>query len=388
MTDRFSSYASRRRHHRRRRGRASASPGGWPRAALPSPSSTAARPARARATPPPACSPPAAEAEPGEEALVALGRDSQARWPAFAAELQAASGIDVELRTEGTLVVALDRGRPGAARIIISSSSRSSACRCNGFRPPRPAGASRTSPASSPARSGARRTIRSTTASSPPPCAWPPRRQARPSASTRPSRKSRSRRPRADGVVLADGTQDRRRRGRAGGRRLVAQHRRACAGIASAGAADQGTDAVAAHGPGSAADQPRAVGAGRLSGAAPRWPADRRRHRRGKGLRHHAHRRRPAQRCSKPPGARCRRSRNCRSTRCGSAIAPAAATTHRSSGRARLEGLIYATGHHRNGILLAPVTADTIARLVLDGAVDPAIRPFGIERFAPARAAE
>ncbi|MFZ1920050.1 MAG: FAD-dependent oxidoreductase, partial [Xanthobacteraceae bacterium] len=29
----------------------------------------------------------ACEAEPGEEDLVALGRDSQARWPAFAAEL-------------------------------------------------------------------------------------------------------------------------------------------------------------------------------------------------------------------------------------------------------------------------------------------------------------
>src|SRR5213078_3607555 len=48
-----------------------------------------------------------AEAEPGEENLVALGRESQARWPAFAAELNAASGIDVELREEGTLVVAL-----------------------------------------------------------------------------------------------------------------------------------------------------------------------------------------------------------------------------------------------------------------------------------------
>src|SRR5262245_51958082 len=46
------------------------------------------------------------EAEPGEEPLIALGRDSQQRWPAFAAELLAASGIDVELRTEGTLVVA------------------------------------------------------------------------------------------------------------------------------------------------------------------------------------------------------------------------------------------------------------------------------------------
>ena len=47
------------------------------------------------------------EAEPGEDALVALGRDSQARWPAFAAELLQASGVDVELRQEGTLVVAL-----------------------------------------------------------------------------------------------------------------------------------------------------------------------------------------------------------------------------------------------------------------------------------------
>ena len=57
-------------------------------------------------------------------------------------------------------------------------------------------------------------------------------------------------------------------------------------------------------------------------------------------------------------------------------------------GPAPVAGLVYATGHHRNGILLTPVTADTIAHLVLEGAVDPAIRPFGIERFALARAAE
>src|SRR5262249_39161036 len=30
-----------------------------------------------------------------------------------------------------------------------------------------------------------------------------------------------------------------------------------------------------------------------------------------------------------------------------------------------VDGLIYATGHHRNGILLAPVTADAIARLAV-----------------------
>jgi len=53
-----------------------------------------------------------------------------------------------------------------------------------------------------------------------------------------------------------------------------------------------------------------------------------------------------------------------------------------------LDGLFYATGHHRNGILLAPITADAMAQLILDNVMDPAIRPFGIERFLPARAAE
>jgi glycine oxidase len=46
--------------------------------------------------------------------------------------------------------------------------------------------------------------------------------------------------------------------------------------------------------------------------------------------------------------------------------------------------LSVATGHHRNGILLAPVTIDMISRQMLTGEVDPAIRAFGIARFAPA----
>jgi glycine oxidase len=57
-------------------------------------------------------------------------------------------------------------------------------------------------------------------------------------------------------------------------------------------------------------------------------------------------------------------------------------------GRAPVDGLIYATGHHRNGILLTPVTANLIARLVLEGVTDPALTPFGLERFITARAAE
>lgn len=51
-----------------------------------------------------------------------------------------------------------------------------------------------------------------------------------------------------------------------------------------------------------------------------------------------------------------------------------------------LAGLVYATGHHRNGILLAPITADSIAQLVLEGTIDPSIAAFGMGRFMPVAA--
>jgi glycine oxidase len=56
-------------------------------------------------------------------------------------------------------------------------------------------------------------------------------------------------------------------------------------------------------------------------------------------------------------------------------------------GPGEIEGLVYATGHHRNGILLMPVTADTIARYILEGEVAEVIRPFAISRFARSRQA-
>src|SRR5215469_3932873 len=49
------------------------------------------------------------ETEPGEIALHALNRASQLAWPGFARELEAATGQSVELREEGTLMVALNR---------------------------------------------------------------------------------------------------------------------------------------------------------------------------------------------------------------------------------------------------------------------------------------
>ncbi len=50
---------------------------------------------------------PVAEAYFGERELTGLLVASAARWPAFAAELTAASGVDLGYRTEGTLVVGL-----------------------------------------------------------------------------------------------------------------------------------------------------------------------------------------------------------------------------------------------------------------------------------------
>ena len=53
-------------------------------------------------------------------------------------------------------------------------------------------------------------------------------------------------------------------------------------------------------------------------------------------------------------------------------------------GPSPLEGLIVATGHHRNGILLAPVTAEAVSHYALTGEILPAVRPFGADRFSGA----
>jgi glycine oxidase len=46
-----------------------------------------------------------------------------------------------------------------------------------------------------------------------------------------------------------------------------------------------------------------------------------------------------------------------------------------------IDGLIYATGHYRNGILLAPITGELIAKTVIQGTVPPALVPFSPDRF-------
>ena len=49
-----------------------------------------------------------------------------------------------------------------------------------------------------------------------------------------------------------------------------------------------------------------------------------------------------------------------------------------SSGDPRV---VHATGHHRNGILLTPVTADSVAAILAGRGVPAVVAPFGVERF-------
>lgn len=53
-------------------------------------------------------------------------------------------------------------------------------------------------------------------------------------------------------------------------------------------------------------------------------------------------------------------------------------------GPSGLDGLLHASGHYRNGILLAPVTADGVAELIATGALPDVLAPFTPARFAAA----
>ena len=46
-----------------------------------------------------------------------------------------------------------------------------------------------------------------------------------------------------------------------------------------------------------------------------------------------------------------------------------------------IEGLFYATGHYRNGILLAPITGKVIADAIVDGIVPESLKAFSPDRF-------
>jgi glycine oxidase len=119
------------------------------------------------------------EAEPTEEALFALARWSQALWPGFAAELEAAAGLPVGYDATGTLVCAFTRDQAEKLRFTASRSSAALGRVRMADRAAAPASASPAwRPTWSPPRS-ARTTTRSTIACWRRP--WP-RRSAAPAA--------------------------------------------------------------------------------------------------------------------------------------------------------------------------------------------------------------
>ena len=56
-------------------------------------------------------------------------------------------------------------------------------------------------------------------------------------------------------------------------------------------------------------------------------------------------------------------------------------------GPSGIDGLVVATGHHRNGILLTPVTAAVVSAYILTGRLPESAPPFSPERFADRQAA-
>jgi glycine/D-amino acid oxidase-like deaminating enzyme len=47
-----------------------------------------------------------------------------------------------------------------------------------------------------------------------------------------------------------------------------------------------------------------------------------------------------------------------------------------------IEGLFYATGHYRNGILLAPITGELIAKAIVEGTTPPLLAAFSPDRVS------
>jgi glycine oxidase len=67
-----------------------------------------------------------------------------------------------------------------------------------------------------------------------------------------------------------------------------------------------------------------------------------------------------------------------------SVIGTSGAATTGARRHSPASGLVVATGHFRNGILLAPITADAVTSLVVDGELPSELSPFSPTRFDPA----
>ena len=96
------------------------------------------------------------------------------------------------------------------------------------------------------------------------------------------------------------------------------------------------------------------------------------------------YRRRPRRhrRPSRARGRTGRRAGRCAgSLRHGPASARAVRTTQPLIGQTAIPGVVAALGHYRNGVLLAPATAEIVADQIIDGKVSPLAAAFDPLRF-------
>ena len=318
---------------------------------------------------------PVTEADAGERALLALGLGSARRWPAFADELPrrpaSTSATAAAARSWSRATATRPRRWTASSRCATAWGWRPSGCcrRRRGEREPALAPTVRlaldvpddhavdprllvaalAARPSAPARS----------------CAQAPRSRACARRWPGPGRGARGRRARRwrRQVVVAAGPWS--------GQPRAARRR------ARARAPGQGPDAAPAR-PGGPACWARGALRRRLPRPARRRALRARRDGRGARVRHGDDRGACTTCCATPPSS----SPACSSWRSRSCRGPAARHAGQRAGARRepaLEGLLWATGHHRNGILLAPVTADLVAAGLAGEALE---HPFGARRFA------
>ncbi len=343
---------------------------------------------------------PVAEAEFGEAGrrLLELGLRSAALWPAFAAELRAAAGVDVGLRAYGHAAARARRRRGARARAPARASATRSACASSGCAPS--AGAR--------ARAGARADAARWRSRRPTTTAVDPRRVL-----ARAARAPAS----AAGVRLREHAAVRAARARRGGRRVDGRaslrRRRARASARSRSCSRPGAWSGAARGLSARARGvpvrpvkgqilrlrdpagpglldgvlrfeggylvPRGDGRYVLGATVEERGFDARAATAGGvyELLRDAHELVPGRRAS------------WRSRSCAPACARARPTTLPAIGPGALDGPVWATGHHRNGILLAPLTARAASRRCSTAASSArrasCSRRCDPARFAPAR---
>ncbi|MDQ2725807.1 MAG: FAD-dependent oxidoreductase, partial [Actinomycetota bacterium] len=66
---------------------------------------------------------------------------------------------------------------------------------------------------------------------------------------------------------------------------------------------------------------------------------------------------------------------------CTARLRPATPDNGPLLGPGPLDGLIYATGHHRSGVLLAPITVETVLAILAQRPVPDAAVPFDPKRY-------